>query len=253
MPAIRALAVVLTAWILVLLAPPGPASAGGPTSVMLSVPGEGRTASLYYTDDAYEQLSALVGVSGSGSAGTADPSGDGHESGIPVTVTWLVHDVEPWRVDRIYLGGEEGPWIATQEVLGGTTPIWDAPVIWHQPSDGKELTQLLNRLGVGQTGRAAEPASATEPEPTVPASVEPAATAPTPAPSDDGSDTSAGDRAWWGLGGLAGGVLLAAGWTRARSTRLRDRADGGADGGGDGGADPHPELDPATEWISVGR
>ena len=42
MPAIRALAVVLTAWFLVVLAPPGPASAGGPTSALLSVPGEGQ-------------------------------------------------------------------------------------------------------------------------------------------------------------------------------------------------------------------
>ena len=62
MPVIRALAVVLTAWVLVLLAPPGPASAGGPTSALLSVPGEGRTASLYYTDAAYDQLADLVNV-----------------------------------------------------------------------------------------------------------------------------------------------------------------------------------------------
>ena len=191
MLAVRAVAVVLTAWVLAILAPPGPASAGGPTSAMLSVPGEGRTASLYYSDDAYEQLARLVDVGG---AGSVDESGRSHEAGTGVTVTWLVHDVEPWRVDRIYLAGDDGPWIATQEMLTGTGSIWDAPVVWHQPADGKELTLLLDSLGVGQSGPASatgadggadEPASAVEPGPAVPASVEPTSTAPTP--TDDGS------------------------------------------------------------------
>ena len=73
------------------------------------------------------------------------------------------------------------------------------------------------------TGAVDEPAPLAEPGPAVPASVEPAsASAP---PADDGPATSARDRAWWGLGGLAGGVLLAAGWTRLRSTRTDRRDD----------------------------
>ena len=40
----------------------GPASAGGPTSALLSVPGEGKTASLYYTDPEYDALANLVGI-----------------------------------------------------------------------------------------------------------------------------------------------------------------------------------------------
>ncbi len=231
MLAVRAVAVVLTAWVLAILAPPGPASAGGPTSALLSVPGEGRTASLYHSDDAYQQLARLVDVGGSG---TVDESGRGHETGPGVTVTWLVHDVEPWRVDRIYLGGDGGPWIATQELLTGTGSLWDAPVIWHQPAGGEELALLLDGLGVGRAGAASgtdgtgtgtdEPASVVEPGPGVPAAVEPAAA--TPAPADDGSATSMRDRARWGLGGLAGGLLLAAGWMRLRSPRtaLRDDA-----------------------------
>ena len=250
MLAVRAVAVVLTAWVLAILAPPGPASAGGPTSAMLSVPGEGRTASLYYSDDAYEQLARLVDVGG---AGAVDESGRSHEAGTGVTVTWLVHDVEPWRVDRIYLAGDDGPWIATQEMLTGTGSIWDAPVVWHQPADGKELTMLLDSLGVGQSGPASatgadggadEPASAVEPGPAVPASVEPASTA--PAPTDDGSATSNRDRLLWGLGGLAGGVLLAACWTRVRSRRQApDDWDPDAEG---------LDTDPAKEWLtSAGR
>ncbi len=233
MPVIRALAVVLTAWVLVLLAPPGPASAGGPTSALLSVPGHGRTASLSYSDAAYEQLASLVKVGG----GTVDDSGRSHDSGTTVTVTWLIHDVEPWRVDRIQLGAADGPWIATQEVVGDATSIWDAPVVWHQPEDGEELVRLLDSLGVGAasgTGTADEPAAPVETGPTVPASVEPASAAPTPA--DDDAATSARDRLGWGLGGLAGGVLLAAGWTRVRShrTEQQDRA---------------PDRDDATDWL----
>ena len=158
-------------------------------------------------------------------------------------MTWLIHDVTPWRVDRVYLQGDGAPWIATQVMDGDALSVWDSPVVWHQPANGTELTQLLNSLGVGQTGRAAEPASPVEPGVTAPDSEEPASVAPTP--TDDGSDASARDRVWWGLGGLAGGVLLAAGWMRVRSTRLRARADDTVA--------PRADVDPTTEWISVGR
>ncbi len=248
MPVIRAIAVVLTAWVLAMLAPPGPAYAGGPTSVLLSVPGEGRTASLYYTDDAYDELADLVGAFGG--SGTVDSSGRAHETGTGVTLTWLVHDVTPWRVDRVYLQGDGAPWIASQVMEGDAESVWDSPVVWHQPVDGEGLTRLLNGLGVGQGGEAAEPASPVESDAVVshatePASVVPVSAAPTPADPSDTSDTTTGDRAWWGFGGLAGGVLLAAGWTRLHSRRLRARSDGG-----DGA---HAGVDPKTEWISVGR
>ena len=38
-------------------------AAGGPTSALLSIPGAGSTASLYYTDPEYDALADLVGVS----------------------------------------------------------------------------------------------------------------------------------------------------------------------------------------------
>ncbi len=41
-----------------------PAKAGGPTSALLSIPGPGSTASLYYTDPEYDELAGLVGVVG---------------------------------------------------------------------------------------------------------------------------------------------------------------------------------------------
>src|SRR6187200_965098 len=87
-----------------------PAAAGGPTSALLSIPGAGSTASLYYTDPEYDQLADLVGVSQP--SGTFDTELGTHVSGPGITITWLIHDVDTWRVDRVYLGGENGPWIS---------------------------------------------------------------------------------------------------------------------------------------------
>lgn len=195
-----------------------PASAGGPTSAILSVPGEGRTASLYYTDDEYGQLARLIGAEGMTVPGATDDTGQSHESGTPVNVTWLIHDVEPWRIDRIYLNGDGGPWVATQVMDPETGSIWDSPVVWHQPESGKELTMLLDALLGGQAPASVPSVSEETPAP------EPAATAPA-----DGS----GNGAWWGLGGLVAGSLLTLGFLRLRASRTDE-----------------PELDPATDWLA---
>src|SRR4051812_285463 len=96
-------AVLLTAAFTLALA--APASAGGPTSAILSAPDQGKTASLYYTDSEYDALANLVDAYGE--TGSADQPGPGHEGGPVVSVTWLIHDVQPWRVDRIYLDAED--------------------------------------------------------------------------------------------------------------------------------------------------
>jgi hypothetical protein len=206
----------LVAVLLTLLAPFAPASAGGPTSALLSVPGEGRTASVYYTDPDYEELSDLVGGTGIASR-TIDDSGETHEVGPGVTVTWLIHDVQVWRVDRIYPAADGSPWIATQEMDFDTGTIWDSPVVWHRAVGGKQLTTLLDRLLGGQSS-APQPA---------PAKSETPAAAPAPAPAE----SSNGAR--WGLGGLAAGVLLTLGWLRVRPKREAER-----------------ELDPGLDWLA---
>jgi hypothetical protein len=218
--AVRTVIALLTAGVLAILPMPGPASAGGPTSALLSVPGGGRTASLYYTDAAYTELAELVGAQG-GSPGPVDRSGRDHSRGAGVTVTWLIHDVEPWRVDRIFLQGEGAPWIATQE-MGGTGTVLGSPFVWRQPTDGAALTRLLNRLvgpaaGPGDgAAKAAAPAGGDVDTPASPAGApaEPAPVAPAPV-----ADDAPLDDARWGLGGLLAGLLLAAAWGRLRSTR----------------------------------
>jgi hypothetical protein len=188
-----------------------PAAAGGPTSALLSVPGAGTTASLYYTDPEYDELAGLVGMSEPG--GTFDgQQGAGLESGAGVTVTWMIHDVEPWRVDRIYLGADGGPWISTQVSNGDS--LWESPVLWHQPENGKQLTALLDGLGLGN-GASKDTSFdgvAGAPPESAPATTPPAAT---PAPEEPaGSSWARG--IGWAFAGLMGGVLLTFTWTRRR-------------------------------------
>lgn len=227
----------------------GPAAAGGPTSALLSVPGTGTTASLYYTDAEYDELAGLVGVAEPSGTFGGEESAAGHASGTGVTVTWLIHDVDPWRVDRIYLDGKDGPWVATQ-VADFEGSIWDSPVLWHQPPDSARLADLLDAVGMGTGGspgtasdsdgngngddRGAGAIDTTSEEGTSPAAVsDPTGT------SESGWRTQAG----WAVGGLAGGALLTLAWTRRR--QLDGRADDvGVTGasGAPGGSEQYTEV-----------
>jgi hypothetical protein len=189
----------------------GPAQAGGSTSVLLVVPGSGQTASLYYTDADYTTLARLVGAFGDTAApGRVDRSGASHEFGAAVNVTWLIHDVTVWRVDRIYLGADHGPWIATQTDVSGSGNIWDSPVVWHTASGGPRLASLVNKLGV-------RPSSLATGTPAVGGGGLAPTSAPSTAPAvapKQGANKPANSSVpgWsgllWGFGGLALGVAV---------------------------------------------
>ena len=213
----RRAALVVLMIVLISLLVAGPASAGGPTSVLLVEPGTGRTASLYTGDADYEALAELVGAFDSpGVAGTSDPSGTSHEVGTVVTLTWLIHDVQVWRVDRIYLDAKGGTWISTQSDVSGSGTIWDIPPVWHTAASGKELAALLDRLGVGPDprggGNAAVTGGSTVGRGSGTVIVPPATTAaavlktPTIRPADAGTPGPVG--LGWGLAGLLLGVAL---------------------------------------------
>jgi hypothetical protein len=176
----------------------GPAAAGGPTSVLLVVPGEGRTASLYTGQADYETLSALVGDSGNAS-GTA--TSHDHAIGTEVTATWLIHDVSVWRVDRIYPDAPGGPWIATQTSFDGSGDIWSSPVQWHTATQGTALTGLLKRLGLLGGSAAAPPADLAPP-------ASPAASTPTTRLATEPAADDRSSGLVWGVTGLALGVAL---------------------------------------------
>jgi hypothetical protein len=196
----------------------GPAAAGGPTSVLLVVPGEGRTASLYTGQTDYETLGSLVGAFGDTGAATGAKDTVDHATGSEVTLTWLIHDVSVWRVDRIYPDAPGGPWISSQTSFDGSGDIWSSPIQWHTTTQGKALMGLLTRLGLLGDGAAAQPADVAPPA--SPAAVTPAA--PTAA-EPDAADRPSGPV--WGLAGLALGVALTLAALRVAARRRSDEPD----------------------------
>ncbi len=261
----RAALAVLTIMLISLLVA-GPASAGGPTSVLLVVPGTGQIAALYTGDADYEALAALVGAFDSpGAAGTVDSSGTSHDVGTGVTLTWLIHDVQVWRVDRVYLDAKGGAWISTQSDITVSGTIWDIPPVWHTAASGKELKALLDRLGVSPNPRgdsnAAVPGSSTVGEGSGTVIVPPAATAaaelkkPTIQRADAGTQIAVG--LGWGLAGLALGVALTVAGMRlfpnSRSVLGElATAEPAQDGPADvGAAAPGPVPDGELNWSST--
>jgi len=234
------------ALLLMSLAVAGPATAGGPTSVLLAAPDTGTAASLYFTDTEYEALASQVGVNqGSGVAGTVDQSGATHEFGSQVTLTWLIHDVMVWRVDRVFLDAEGGPWISTQANVTEAGNIWDSPVVWHTAADGVALTALLDELGLGHDGKGA--AAVTEGK--APAAAP--AVAPQPAAAAVGDNGGSATRGWvWGLAGLALGAVLAVAATCLPTLRSAPVGPRAAALAAEGPFDPvaSVESDDARDW-----
>lgn len=120
-----------------------PAAAGGPTSVLLASPTSQETASLYGTEKDYDRLERLLHDSGGVPEGGAAPPKLDEMTGHMINVTWLAHDVHPWRVDRVYrlAPADRGIWIHTS---------LDASSVgaWHRAKDPRQLRALLTELGV---------------------------------------------------------------------------------------------------------
>ncbi|NEE02659.1 hypothetical protein [Phytoactinopolyspora halotolerans] len=127
-----------------------PAEAGGPTSVLISSPSTQTTASLYANSTQYEQLLDALG----GTTPDADPQasemadapvGPGSDQ---INVTWLVHDVSVWRVDRIVLVDSGDIWIHTEESLSERLDVTGTDGVWHRSTDPDALRALLDELGI---------------------------------------------------------------------------------------------------------
>lgn len=205
---LAALAGVLAAALGLTLWGAGSASAGGPTSVLIVSPESTETASLYHSDKEYGQLQRLLGEPGAGSA-DKPPEAD-LITGPQINVTWMLHDVTPWRVDRVYPAADsEAVWIHTAANLDASTNG-----TWHRAEQPAGLRGLLENLGV--MGEASDGDYSVEYPPawdmygTDTEKAEAEATEPTPAAapaqrpgSGDGADW------WWALPGLAAGAVLA--------------------------------------------
>ncbi|MFD7446847.1 hypothetical protein [Streptomyces sp. NPDC059909] len=176
------------------------ALAGGPTSVLIVSPESGETASLYYSDKEYEALTDLLGP---GSSGDTDrpPSLDSVTGVRQINVTWMVHDISPWRLDRVH-PSDDGSTVWIHSAVGLPTS-YDG--LWHKATEPAALTTLLKKLGVmGQRsgehgGQGIPPQSSWEGGGATTEAAAPAARA-----------AATGDRTdwWWAIPGLAAGTAL---------------------------------------------
>jgi hypothetical protein len=159
-------------------------------------------AALYHTDAAYQALDELAGGldADTGTAGRPPTGGDGEV----VTLTWLIHDVQVWRVDQVHLGGKGAPWVETRTVVDGGS-AWDVSASWHRadPQLRTLLDGVLSDAGPATAGRrlAAEQPLVAEPEDVAAAPAVPAVRA------DVTEGWSSSAVAAWAGGGVLAGVL----------------------------------------------
>jgi len=200
------------------------AQAGGPTSALLVSPGTDRAAALYYSDAEYQRLNTLLG----GDSPQRDPaaSAASHSGGNYVTVTWLIHDVSVWRIDRIFLGAADGPWIVTQMVDGSSAGMYpgeagDETSVTHRSPEPAALKSLLTSIGL-LGPRLGQPAGGSDADAApIAASQRLDGSASAAAPVD----ARAGAPWWWLLAGLVAGMLITATAVRflpAARSRLSD-------------------------------
>jgi len=182
-----------------------PASAGGPTSVLLSAPP--KVVALGYEDGRYEQLRKLVETGVGGSAESSD-----HATGRFVRAVWLIHDMSIWRFDLIYPNAPGGPWIATYE-SANVGPNLPGNPVWHRSSDPVALTKLLvsvNLVGGQFDGGPSGPPNVAEPAPLSEATpVIESTPAPQPAAANQTIETHQGALSgWrWMIPGIALGAI----------------------------------------------
>ena len=121
------------------------ASAGGPTSVLLTNPESGRASALHIANANYDRLFEAVGGEATGEL--QPPSGvrSGEEE---VRLTWLIHDMRVWRIDRVHLTRQDGVWVETVTELTGEGDPFDQPSRWHRAKDDQALTALLANAGL---------------------------------------------------------------------------------------------------------
>jgi hypothetical protein len=123
------------------------ASAGGPTSVLLANPQTGRVAALYHTDTAYDRLAGAVGALAAVTGSTTKPGAVTDDFTGEIRLTWLIHDMSIWRIDRVHATTEDGMWVQTVVRTDGGD-MFDQPGTWHRPADPKALTAALQDAGL---------------------------------------------------------------------------------------------------------
>jgi hypothetical protein len=130
------------------------ASAGGPTSVLLASPQTGRVAALYHTDNAYDRLADAVGAFGSETGSTDKPAAVPDDPAGEIRLTWLIHDMSIWRIDRVHVTTKDGIWVQTVLRTDGGGDVFDRPGMWHRPVDSEALAAAVRDAGLEKTSAA---------------------------------------------------------------------------------------------------
>ncbi|MEV8597399.1 hypothetical protein [Streptomyces sp. NPDC052012] len=183
-----------------------PAFAGGPTSVLVVSPQSEETASVYHSDKQYGELERLLGPVGKGTR--ERPPEAASVSARLINVTWMVHDVTPWRVDRVFLAdADQDVWIHTAARFNESSNG-----LWHRAEHPSDLHKLLYALGVTGDGTGTGSAPGIYPAPwdteqaaagkDEGAAAAAAVTRAAPA-TGDGTDW------WWAIPGVVAGAALA--------------------------------------------
>ncbi|MFJ4687689.1 hypothetical protein [Streptomyces sp. NPDC088789] len=205
---LTAAALALTATLALMLWGAAPASAGGPTSVLIVSPQSQETSALYYTHREYGELESLLGEP---KGGDTEPRGADSLRTRLINVTWMTHDISPHRFDQIYLIPEtEDIWIHTV-----SDPL-SSEGVWHRADSPGRLRALLEQLGVlGKVSDEGLSAGFPAPADTAPdaAAEAPATEAGTEPNRESGMASAAtvtSDTEWgWAIPGLAAGAVLA--------------------------------------------
>jgi hypothetical protein len=222
---LAALAAALAAALLVLSAPP--ASAGGPTSVLVVNYEGARAAGALTGSTAYADLEKALDPY---TPPTGERTSPASFMATQVRLTWMIHDVTPWRVDAVIIDGDD-VWVETAMDSGTGDGLFNVPSVRHRPRDPALLMSTLGALGVlGE-----KPAGSARPEASAPAPAPDAAAADTVsaarttgaatgAPTATGSPVTAAVP-WWGTTAAA---VLALGLGLVLGRRVRPRGAPGA-------------------------
>ncbi|MFJ5261335.1 hypothetical protein ACIQAC_12820 [Streptomyces sp. NPDC088387] len=189
-----AVAIALTLW----TAPT--AAAGGPTSALVVSPESMEATGLYAGTREYKELQWFLGEPETGPGEM--PAEVDESSARQLNVTWMIHDVSPYRYDRVYVAPDaEDVWIHTST----NPPTWTGN--WHKASEPTRLAALFEDLGLmgesskgGSYGIPPTPGPAEQP---AAQQTEEDRTAVAAATSPDGTDW------WWAIAGLVAGAALA--------------------------------------------
>ncbi|GGJ92983.1 hypothetical protein GCM10011583_25540 [Streptomyces camponoticapitis] len=190
------------------------AVAGGPTSVLIASPESHETAALYYSDAEYEALSKQLDAQEIQTLPDGQkkrpPAVDAAIGSRQINVTWMVHDVSPWRLDQVYPSSDPSTiWIYTSTDTQGAQSG-----VWHKAKQPAALHALLKNVGVmgeprGSDGAAVPPAEdADSPAAGADAGSQDQEQTPGKRSEAAGASSAGTDGWWWAIPALGAGVVL---------------------------------------------